>query len=145
MEDLAAAATLANAAPFIANLPDGYDTIILEGGVNLSVGQRQLLAIARAVLANPRILILDEATANVDTLTEALIQEALERLLQGRTAIVIAHRLSTVRNADLICVIDGGRIVARGTHDTLLAEKGLYRALYDRQFLALDTSVEARD
>ena len=139
-DDMAAAAELANAAGFIADLPHGYDTEILEGGVNLSVGQRQLLAIARAVLADPRILIMDEATANVDTLTEALIQEALERLLHGRTAIVIAHRLSTIRNADLICVVDEGRIVARGTHASLLAEGGLYRALYDRQFLAVDES-----
>ncbi|MEZ4594535.1 MAG: ABC transporter ATP-binding protein, partial [Chloroflexota bacterium] len=126
------AAKLANAHEFIAALPDGYETQILEGGVNISLGQRQLICIARAVLADPRLLILDEATANVDTLTEALIQEALERLLQGRTAIVIAHRLSTIRRADLICVVRDGRIVEQGVHEDLLAQKGLYRELYER-------------
>ncbi|MGD9099476.1 MAG: ABC transporter ATP-binding protein [Anaerolineae bacterium] len=131
------AARLANAHAFIAALPDGYDTKILEGGVNLSVGQRQLLCIARAVLADPRILILDEATASVDTLTEMLIQEALRRLLAGRTAIVIAHRLSTVREADVICVVQGGRIVERGDHEALLARGGVYRDLYERQFVDL--------
>ncbi|MCB8948956.1 MAG: ATP-binding cassette domain-containing protein [Ardenticatenaceae bacterium] len=129
------AAKLANAHEFIAALPDGYETQILEGGVNISLGQRQLICIARAVLADPRLLILDEATANVDTLTEALIQEALERLLQGRTAIVIAHRLSTIRRADLICVVEDGRIVEQGIHEDLLAQKGLYRELYERQFV----------
>ena len=129
------AANLANAHEFIAALPDGYETQILEGGVNISLGQRQLICIARAVLADPRLLILDEATANVDTLTEALIQEALERLLQGRTAIVIAHRLSTIRRADLICVVRDGRIVEQGIHEDLLAQKGLYRELYERQFV----------
>ena len=106
-----AAARAANAHEFISLLPTGYQTEILEGGVNLSMGQRQLICIARAALADPRILILDEATASVDTMTEALIQEAIDRLLAGRTALVIAHRLSTIRNADLICVVDGGRIV----------------------------------
>lgn len=130
-----AAARLANAHDFISALPNGYATRILEGGVNLSVGQRQLICIARAVLADPRILIMDEATASVDTLTEALIQDALERLLAGRTAVVIAHRLSTVRKADLICIVDGGRIVERGKHAELLARGGLYRDLYNRQFM----------
>jgi len=129
------AARLANAHEFIAALPDGYQTAIQEGGVNLSVGQRQLICIARAVLANPRILILDEATASVDTLTEMLIQDALARLLAGRTAIVIAHRLSTIRNADLICVVNDGRIVERGRHEELLSQGGLYRQLHDRQFV----------
>jgi ABC-type multidrug transport system fused ATPase/permease subunit len=129
------AAQLANAHEFIAALPDGYDTQILEGGVNISLGQRQLICIARAVLADPRLLILDEATANVDTLTEALIQEALERLLEGRTAIVIAHRLSTIRRADLICVVRDGRIVEQGSHEALLTQAGLYRELYERQFV----------
>jgi len=135
-EEIVAAAKLANADAFIRNLPEGYDTPIYEGGVNVSVGQRQLLCIARAVLVDPRVLILDEATSSVDTMTEALIQEALQRLLSGRTAIVIAHRLSTVRNADRIYVIDEGRIVEQGTHAALLERRGLYRDLYERQFIA---------
>ncbi len=129
------AARLANADEFIAALPDGYATVIQEGSSNLSMGQRQLICIARAVLADPRILILDEATASVDTLTEVLIQQALQRLLAGRTAIVIAHRLSTVRDADLICVVNDGRIVEQGRHAELLAVGGLYRQLYERQFV----------
>jgi ABC-type multidrug transport system fused ATPase/permease subunit len=120
------AARLANAHDFITRLPAGYDTEILEGGVNLSLGQRQLICIARAILADPRLIIFDEATANVDTVTEALIQDALERLLAERTAIVIAHRLSTIRNADLICVVQDGAIVERGTHDELMARRGAY-------------------
>ena len=129
------AARLANAHEFIAGLPEGYATQIQEGGSNLSLGQRQLICIARAVLADPRILILDEATASVDTVTEALIQEALRRLLKGRTALVIAHRLSTVLDADQICVVEAGRIIAQGRHEELLAQGGLYRELYERQFL----------
>ncbi len=129
------AARLANAHAFIEAFPDGYQTRILEGGANLSIGQRQLICIARAILADPRILVLDEATANVDTMTEALIQEALERLLRGRTAIVIAHRLSTIRNADMICVVQQGQIVERGRHDDLLSQDGVYAALYERQFV----------
>jgi len=136
-EEVAAAARLANADDFIAALPDGYATVILEGGANLSVGQRQLICIARAVLADPRILIMDEATASVDTLTEALIQDALRRLLEGRTAIIIAHRLSTVRDADQICVVQAGRIVEAGRHAELLTKNGVYRELYERQFMAL--------
>ncbi len=134
-EVIEAAARLAHVHDFIAALPDGYRTEILEGGVNLSLGQRQLICIARAALADPRILILDEATASVDTVTEAFIQDAVARLLAGRTAIVIAHRLSTVRGADRICVVDDGRIVEEGSHDALLARGGLYRELYERQFL----------
>jgi ATP-binding cassette, subfamily B, multidrug efflux pump len=130
LADVIAAAKLANAHNFIGALPDGYETQILEGAVNLSVGQRQLLCIARAALVDPRILILDEATASVDTVTEVLIQKALDRLMDGRTAIVIAHRLSTIRNADLICVVRDGRIVQRGRHEALLGEAGLYRELY---------------
>lgn len=132
------AAVLANAAGFIKDLPNKYNTQILEGGVNLSIGQRQLICIARAVLANPRILILDEATANVDTVTEALIQTGLERLLTGRTAVVIAHRLSTIRRADMICVINDGRIVEQGTHESLVELNGLYRELYERQFVDVE-------
>jgi len=131
------AAHLANAHEFITALPDGYATEILEGGVNLSVGQRQLVCIARAVLADPRVLILDEATASVDTVTEMLIQDALRRLLEGRTALVIAHRLSTIVHADQICVMKDGRIVEQGSHDELLTRGGLYRDLYDRQFINL--------
>jgi ATP-binding cassette, subfamily B, multidrug efflux pump len=138
LEEIHEAAALANAAEFIEALPNGYDTRILEGGVNLSVGQRQLICIARAVLADPRILILDEATANVDTVTEALIQGGLERLLSGRTAVVIAHRLSTIRRADMICVIKDGSIVEEGTHDSLVQLNGLYRELYERQFVDID-------
>lgn len=134
-EEVEAAARMANAHAFIVKLPEGYDTEIQEGGVNLSVGQRQLICIARAVLANPRILILDEATASVDTVTEAMIQDALDRLLAGRTSIVIAHRLSTIRNAGQICAVQDGRIVQRGTHEELLAQDGLYRTLYERQFM----------
>ena len=115
----------------------GYNTRVLEGGANISLGQRQLICIARAVLADPRILILDEATAHVDTLTEVLIQEALERLFAGRTSIVMAHRLSTIQDADLFLVVDHGQIVERGTHDQLLARGGLYRTLYDRQFVQI--------
>ncbi|MGC9348273.1 MAG: ABC transporter ATP-binding protein [Anaerolineae bacterium] len=134
-EEVRRAARLSNADEFIERTPDGYETQIQEGGVNFSLGQRQLLCIARAVLADPRILILDEATSSVDTMTEALIQDALDRLLSDRTAVVIAHRLSTIRNADMICVIDQGRIVERGTHEELLMRGGLYRELYERQFV----------
>ncbi len=135
MEEVIRAAVLANADEFIRALPEGYETRVFEGGVNLSTGQRQLICIARALLVDPRILILDEATSSVDTVTEALIQEALERLLKGRTAIVIAHRLSTVRKANRIYVIDGGRIAECGTHHELLAQGGLYRTLYEQQFI----------
>ena len=133
-EEVEAAARAVSAHSFIAALPDGYDTELGAGGGRLSQGQRQLLSFARAVLADPRILILDEATSNVDTRTEALIQEALGTLLKGRTSIVIAHRLSTIRNADLILVIEAGRIAERGNHVSLLARGGLYADLYRRQF-----------
>ncbi|MCB9461312.1 MAG: ABC transporter ATP-binding protein [Anaerolineaceae bacterium] len=133
-EEIVAAAKLANADHFIQLLPQGYQTIVSEQGHNFSHGQRQLLAIARAVLADPRILILDEATSSVDTRTEVYIQEALLRLLEGRTAFVIAHRLSTIRNADLVLVVNDHRIIERGTHDELLAMKGFYYNLYMSQF-----------
>jgi ATP-binding cassette, subfamily B, multidrug efflux pump len=133
-EQIEAAARAVDAHGFIATLPDGYDTKLGEGGGALSQGQRQLLTFARAVLADPRILILDEATSSIDTRTEALIQRALATLLAGHTSVVIAHRLSTIRKADLILVIDDGRIVERGTHETLLAANGAYAALYRRQF-----------
>jgi ABC-type multidrug transport system fused ATPase/permease subunit len=134
-EEVRTAAQLSNADEFIMRTPDGYETQIQEGGVNFSLGQRQLLCIARAVLADPRVLILDEATSSVDTVTEGLIQDALDRLLSGRTAVVIAHRLSTIRNADKICVIDNGEIIERGSHEELLLQDGLYRELYERQFV----------
>jgi ATP-binding cassette subfamily B multidrug efflux pump len=133
-DDVIAAAKLAHADDFIIRLPDGYQTVLGERGSGLSQGQRQLLSIARAALANPQLLILDEATSSVDTRTERLIQKALEELLKGRTSFVIAHRLSTIRNADKVYVIDGGEIVEQGTHDTLLAAKGLYYDLYMSQF-----------
>lgn len=133
-EEIESAARAAQAHNFISELPEGYNTVLGEGGGSLSQGQRQLLSFARAVLADPRILILDEATSNVDTRTEAVIQEALGRLLAGRTSVVIAHRLSTIRNADQILVIEAGRIAERGAHTSLLGKNGLYADLYRRQF-----------
>ena len=133
-EEVYAAAELANADWFIRRLPEGYQAKVSEQGHNFSEGQRQLLAIARALLANPGILILDEATSSVDTRTEMQIQEALLRLMAGRTAFVIAHRLSTIREADQVLVIDNGRIIEGGNHESLLAEKGFYHKLYMSQF-----------
>ncbi len=133
--DIVNAARAAGAHEFITRLPDGYDTALFERGGNLSVGQRQLISFARAVARDPRILILDEATANVDTATELHIQQALHRLLRGRTSVVIAHRLSTVRNADRILVLDDGRLVEQGTHEELLVQRGLYHSLYARSSL----------
>lgn len=129
-----AAARLANADNFIIRLPQGYQTRLTEGGSNLSQGQRQLLSIARAIVANPAILILDEATSSVDTRTEMQIQEALLRLMEGRTSFVIAHRLSTIRNADQVLVINDGQVIERGTHHELLKKRGLYYNLYMSQF-----------
>jgi ATP-binding cassette subfamily B protein len=133
-EEVVAAAGIANADRFIRRLPQGYETELSERGSNLSEGQRQLLAIARAVLADPGILVLDEATSSVDTRTEVRIQEAMLRLMEGRTSFVIAHRLSTIRDADVILVIDEGRVVERGSHDELLARRGSYHRLYTSQF-----------
>jgi ATP-binding cassette, subfamily B, multidrug efflux pump len=133
-QDVIAAAKLARADTFIDRLPQGYQTVLGERGSGLSQGQRQLLAIARAALANPQILILDEATSSVDTRTERLIQRALEELLRGRTSFVIAHRLSTIRNADEVIALRDGQIVERGTHDELLAHRGFYYDLYMSQF-----------
>ncbi|WP_425387862.1 ABC transporter ATP-binding protein, partial [Deinococcus pimensis] len=128
------AARAANAHDFISAFPDGYDTVVGERGVKLSGGQRQRVAIARALLKNPRVLILDEATSALDSESEALVQDALERLMTGRTTLVIAHRLSTVRNADRIVVLDAGRVRDVGTHEELMARGGLYRDLYELQF-----------
>ncbi|MDB4950040.1 MAG: transporter transrane region [Gemmatimonadetes bacterium] len=133
-ERVEAAARAANAHGFIAEMPEGYDTVLGEKGVRLSGGQRQRIAIARALLRNPPILILDEATSALDNESERLVQMAIDELVHDRTVVVIAHRLSTVRRADLILVMEGGRIVQRGSHDELLAEGGLYRRLYDMQF-----------
>ena len=134
MEEIVAAAKAAHADHFIRTLPEGYDTMLKEDAANLSQGQKQLLTIARAILSDPVILILDEATSSVDTRTEIQIQEAMARLMAGRTSFVIAHRLSTIRNADLILVMDKGRIVEQGTHSELLARDGFYADLYYSQF-----------
>uniref|UniRef100_A0A7C5V3K1 ABC transporter ATP-binding protein n=1 Tax=Caldicellulosiruptor owensensis TaxID=55205 RepID=A0A7C5V3K1_9FIRM len=133
-DEVILASKMANAHEFIKHLPHGYDTVLTDNGMDLSQGQRQLLAIARAILSDPAILILDEATSNIDTRTEKLVQSAMLKLMQGRTSFVIAHRLSTIRNADLILVIHDGRIVEQGTHEELLAKKGFYYNLYISQF-----------
>jgi len=135
-EAVEAAARAANAHAFIERLPGGYDTVIGDRGARLSGGERQRLAIARALLKNPPILLLDEATSSLDTESERLVQDALERLMRDRTVLVIAHRLSTVQHAHRIVVLDRGRIVAAGRHDELIAQDGLYRRLYDLQFVA---------
>ena len=132
-EEVREAAREAFADGFISRLPQGYNTV-LDGNESISAGQRQLLCIARVMLARPQMLILDEATSNIDTRTEVLVQRAFDRLMRGRTSFVVAHRLSTVRDADLICVVDQGRIAERGTHEELLAQDGLYRQIYESQF-----------
>ena len=129
-EEIEAAARLANADSFIRRLPDGYETVLAGNGSSLSQGQRQLLSIARAAVADPPVLILDEATSSIDTRTERIVQDGMDKLMKGRTTFVIAHRLSTVRNADCIMVLEQGRIIERGTHDQRMAEKGRYYQLY---------------
>jgi ATP-binding cassette, subfamily B, bacterial len=137
-EEIEAAARAAQIHELIATLPDGYDTVVGERGYRFSGGEKQRIAIARTVLRNPPILVLDEATSSLDTQTERAVQDALERLAEGRTTIAIAHRLSTVRDADQIVVLDRGRIVERGTHDELLEEDGRYAALVARDSEILD-------
>ena len=133
-EEVYAAAKLANADDFIRLLPNGYDTVITGNGGSLSQGQRQLIAIARAAVADPPVMILDEATSSIDTRTEAIVQRGMDALMKGRTVFVIAHRLSTVRNSDVIMVLEQGRIIERGSHDKLIAEKGKYYQLYTGAF-----------
>ena len=133
-EEIFGAAKLANANSFIKHLPQGYDTMLTSDGSNLSQGQRQLIAIARAAIANPPVLILDEATSSIDTRTEALIEKGMNKLMQGRTVFVIAHRLSTVRNSDAIMVLENGQIIERGDHEDLLQQHGKYFQLYTGQF-----------
>lgn len=125
---------MARADHFIRTLPEGYETVLNEEASNISQGQKQLITIARAVLADPPIMILDEATSSVDTRTELLIQQAMNRLMDGRTSFVIAHRLSTIRDADLILVMDQGKVIEQGTHNELLTEDGFYADLYNSQF-----------
>ena len=133
-EEMIMAAKEANAHGFIERMPDGYDTIITEGGGNLSQGQKQLLCIARIMLSLPPMLILDEATSSIDTMTEIRIQKAFETMMKGRTSFIVAHRLSTIQNADVILVMDNGHILEQGTHEELLAKNGAYARLYNSQF-----------
>jgi ATP-binding cassette subfamily B protein len=128
------AARLAGADDFITRLPEGYDTMLTGNGANLSQGQRQLIAIARAAVADPPVMILDEATSSIDTHTEAIVQKGMDALMKGRTVFVIAHRLSTVKNSDIIMVLDHGRIIEQGSHDALIAQKGTYYQLYTGAF-----------
>ena len=136
MEEIIAAAKKAHAHSFIMRMPEGYDTVISEGGENLSQGQKQLLCIARIMLCLPPMLILDEATSSIDTMTEIRIQRAFETLMKGRTSFIVAHRLSTIQSADVILVMDQGHIVEQGTHQELLEKGGFYAKLYNSQFAA---------
>ena len=135
-EEVLSAATAANAHEFVAAFPDAYETIVGERGVRLSGGQKQRVAIARAILKDPKVLVLDEATSALDAESEHLVQEALSRLMKGRTTLIIAHRLSTVREADRVLVMDGGQVVQSGSHDELVGVDGIYRQLVQRQFSA---------
>ena len=135
-EEVIAAAKLANAHDFIMRLPNGYDTLLSGDGSGLSQGQRQLISIARAAVADPPVMILDEATSSIDTRTEAIVQDGMDRLMKGRTVFVIAHRLSTIMNADAIMVLEKGRIIERGTHDDLIKQKGKYYQLYTGNAIA---------
>ena len=134
LDEVVAAAKAAHADSFIRRLPEGYDTVIAEDGGNISQGQKQLLCIARVMLCLPPMLILDEATSSIDTRTEVLVQDAFEELMKGRTSFIVAHRLSTIKNADQILVMKAGNIIERGTHDELLAQGGFYKQLYESQF-----------
>ena len=133
-EEAENAAKAARIHGFISRLPEGYDTLLSDDGVNISKGQKQLITIARAMLADSRMLILDEATSNVDSRTEQKIQEAMNKLTEGRTCFIIAHRLSTIQHADLILVVKEGNVIEQGTHEELLAQKGFYASLYNSQF-----------
>ena len=133
-EEIVSAAKLANAHYFISHLPEGYDTVLTADGANLSQGQRQLIAIARAAVADPPVLILDEATSSIDTRTESLIEKGMDSLMKDRTVFVIAHRLSTVRNSDAIMVLEHGEIIERGNHDELIKQQGKYYQLYMGMF-----------
>jgi subfamily B ATP-binding cassette protein MsbA len=139
-EEVEKAARIANAHEFIVNLENGYDTVIGDRGSKLSGGQRQRICIARAILKNPPILLLDEATSALDTESERLVQDALNKLMQNRTTVIIAHRLSTVKHADLICVLENGKIVESGNHNELMEKRGLYRKLIDMQQLGGDAN-----
>jgi ATP-binding cassette subfamily B protein len=144
-DDIVSASKAVGIDDYIASLPEGYETVMQERGGNMSLGQRQLVSFARALVANPRIIILDEATANVDTQTEQLIQEAIGTLLAGRTAVVIAHRLSTIRNADNIVVMDQGRIAEMGTHDELIASGGMYSKQYELHQVLAESGAQRVD